>query len=110
MNPIACRKNCFKENITLTDMMKSKKDEDFCEVKEVNCWRKFVNVILPLEEESGKPVNVIQPPLGEDSTLLVALSVVLVAVILASIGIIAFIWHSLVMQTWFSTIIGRNCI
>ena len=58
MRQIRCEKDCFKDSITLEDMVKILKDENFCETKEDNCERRqSVDLILPLPplvEESGE--------------------------------------------------------
>ena len=58
---IKCRGNCYKQNITLEDMVKSIRYEDFCEGNEANCQKKFVNVILP-ETRGTSPTSTSPPP------------------------------------------------
>ena len=64
---IKCRGNCYKQNITLEDMAKSIRYEDFCEGNEANCRKKFVNVILP---ETGGTSPTSTSPLPPLSTTL----------------------------------------
>ena len=44
---IRCLDKCFKQNITLENMVQSNRYEDFCESIEVHCQRTSIRVILP---------------------------------------------------------------
>ena len=76
-------------------MVKSKRDDNFCETNENKCQRKFVNVILPPGQEctANDQPNNSSEDVSTTSTSIVALLVTLVAVILTSIGTIGLIWH-----------------
>ena len=77
---ITCDGHCFKESVALEDMMvKSVEEDPFCVPRYEGCKNSTVNVHLPKADSS----NV--------STVVV--SVTLVVVILALLGLIAFIFR-----------------
>ena len=77
---ITCDGHCFKESVALEDMMvKSVEEDPFCMPRYEGCEKGAVNVHLPKAESS----NV--------STMVV--SVTLVVVILALLGLIAFFFR-----------------
>ena len=52
---IECGGQCFKEFITLEEMVSRKDKSHFCETEKNGCKRKTVNVFLPVSEENGRP-------------------------------------------------------